>query len=451
MYVWTSPTEDDLQSILTSINDLFKVNQNFFLPWPKDGNWDPYFLGSYLVDGLVEPAHKYTKELDRITYKNTEFSKRRARGDIVVAPFRSSFKIELTVPPASEDTADYRGSRYAMAEEILGSVPDPSASKQRCFRVNGVTYAEARLLLPIVRVTRNYIESPCDYDPDEHLERIASRILGKKPEPTIVQAALAEANKGQYEILATLAELPEGWLDALKGCKTILRIVQEAREKDFRIRNKIKKLRAIENPSLQVRTDIKNLLDAVADVYLTMRLAIEPTVAAIFDWLNLNTNPDLPIYHRFRETFQGTLDIGFNKETLIPVVERAFVKRRYEAFIASLGWGIGSALWELVPMSWIIDRYMELGNLITAHTSSNLSVDQGATYSWKYDSGGSIDICQRTVSVSVHGYIRTVVDPSRYCGITYPPKRSLVQHADHSALAWKIFLGDLFTSKRKGT
>lgn len=450
--VYVSGNSDDRALIQSHLHDLYKASSLEFRPW--NGSWDPYYTGSYIVSGVVPPMQVYTRRIEREPVSNVNFSARSRAGEIILAPFRSEFVVELKVTPPVHDTVTAERGHYIDLPRQIGVIRDPLGSAAECFSINGTVYRGGRVLSPHDEVTRIVQDDDtCLYNPDAHLDRIATRWenIHTDVDGLTVQTALASANEGQYAILATLAEIPEGWLQALSGIKSCLKMYKEAREKDVRLTNRLSRLRKIQNPTLAVRQEIKNILDASADVWLTYRLAIAPTVGAISDWLELDTNPDLPLFLRYRETLVGHFDVGYDSVHNVNCVQRAFIKRKYNSFVASLGWGSLSAVWELVPMSFVIDRFIKIGDFITAHTSPNLSVAQGATYSWKVSGGTNITICNRSVDISVSGYTRRLINPSHYCGISFPNERSPSQNADHMALAWKLFLGDIFTHKRKGT
>lgn len=456
-WVYVSLSSSDYSAIQSALYALFSANTEV-RPVPSGGisKWDMYYHGSYLDSGVLQPNVEILRTRERVPTKNKNFSRLSKSGKIVVAPFESTVECKIVVTPPSEDTVISTGSRWLDLPKPFGPVSDPLGGSQSCFVVNGITYRGGRVLSPTRKISRVYTtENTCGYDPDEHINRILQRWdeLGpSSPSALNVQSALSEANNGQYAILATLAEIPEGWIGALSGVKKCLQMYKEAQAKDFRLHNKLSKLRKIQNPTLAVRKEIDSLVSAVADIWLTYRLAIKPTVGAIEDWLALDTNPELPLYQRFRSLEQSSFDLGFDSTHNVMCIERAFIKRRYDTFIASLGWGSLSAVWELVPLSFVVDRFIDIGEFITAHTSPNLSVDEGNTYSWKVNSGTSFPICNnRTVSVSFSGYKRILINPYHYCGLSYPETRSFSQSADHAALAWKIFISDLFTHKRAGT
>lgn len=225
---------------------------------------------------------------------------------------------------------------------------------------------------------------------------------------------------------------------------------KDARKGAVRLENKLSRLQRIEQPSAMTRLRIAEITKAISDVWLTYRLGILPTVNMVEDLLALNLGDERTFY-RYRETASSILDVSYGSETCdLPVIHRAFIKRRYESGIESLGFSNLAAVWELVPLSFVIDRYVNIGNLISSLTTPDLSVKQGATYSWKVSGtrGATVSNNGWSYSVTVSSYRRVVINPDRYCGVDFPPKRSFDQKADHLALFWNLVLDDLIRPKK---
>ena len=282
-----------------------------------------------------------------------------------------------------------------------------------------------------------------------------------------VTTTLADANRGTVDMLTSIAEMPETLRSVLQGCRTIVRMYGEARRKEFRLLNKAKTLRLelarmkpdanfkdikeLEQLRKRQRTilkQIEELTSAAADVWLNWRLNIYPTAKTIEDSLEALEKLDTK-FLRFRDRFDGPVEPptfeGWTTSGNFTVTKRCFIKRGAQAgeiFSQLFTSSLPSTAWQLIPFSFILDRYVDIGSWIVSLTPRNSKVTEGATYSWKY--GGTVTYVHNasgaTVTVDLSYYKRVVIDPNSMSCIPIPASRSWAQTMDHLALAWNILL-----------
>ena len=289
----------------------------------------------------------------------------------------------------------------------------------------------------------------------------------------------ANANRGSVDILTSLAEMPETLKSIINGLATIARMYRDAKKKELRLYNKGKRERIdydeavlalgrraeeIENdPQLsrrqkrrlilkitkdkrQLKLTLKKNLDetasALADVWLNYRYNIMPNVYLIegaLDSIDNKTN----VFARWSEKLKHTLSFPYY-DNVILIEERAFIKRRFDVARLSNSFSLNPFLtaWELVPLSFVVDWAVNIGNAIAALTFTPSGISQeGATYSWKvsgmlsktYEDGSS-------VTIECRGYKRVVIDPSLYCRLSWNPDLTPKRKLDALALTWNIAL-----------
>lgn len=447
---WVSTTGDQRRAIEEAFVANTMSRTSLFRPWK--GSFVPQWNGSY-VQGLIPPSVTKRFNIDELKTITPHFAKAKDSGRIVVNPYRAASSVTITasVPYDKELVSSNEPLLEVYACGVFTPVADPMGQLPFgwCYTFGGRIYRLGTLHVSYETVKKYPKTKGSTYDINAHGGKVIDRLRSLERNAEIIQSCLANANTGQFDVLSELAEAPETLLGALSGCKTILKMTKEAKAKDVRLRNKVKKIQAIENPTLQQRKDVASILDAIADVWLTWRLAIYPISKSIDE---LMTGSFGQYYYRYRE-FQSQseqLDVSFGSERcFVPVENRCFIKRRYLSSIASLGWNSATAVWNIIPGSFVVDRFISIGDFITAHLSPNLSVDQGATYSWKVKAGNGATFGESVdYSVDISYYKRDVINPYHYCGLFTSSNLTLNQHYDHVALGWKLALNDFFTSKK---
>lgn len=333
-------------------------------------------------------------------------------------------------------------------------------------------------------ILKNFVGMEYDFGPSPFelgwSDNIALRIVESfnfKVNGSLVTDAAAAANTGTLDLLTTLAEAPETIKSALRGCTTIMRMYRDAKTKNLRLLNKASLKRLEKNKWLQLTRDekrdakahalhmqklrsyeqaIKDLASAAADVWLNYRLNILPTVGAVEDALKGIDDLSMEVFfRRYRETTEGALstDIELSGWELSPdsfrSLERVMIKRAVgseQSFRQIFSMNPFLTAWELVPLSFVVDRYMNIGALLAGFYGPSTNVKEGSTYSWKVDDTivFTHKLTKASVSMRFSCYKRLVINPSTYLCIPFPPNRSRDQSLDHLALAWKLVINNLW-------
>lgn len=444
---WTARgmSHDEAIELAKDFRAYLKSQENVTIPW--EGNLRSDYCGSYLQSSSGEPPVTLVRNFkkDRTPHGVENFSKAVREGKIVVNDYDSDLTVTIKAQGKNEIlTKRPYSSVHSWPAVMLNTQPDPRGNGKDVYIWRGMRLTDFTFRTGYNRNTERTSSNFGNYDIDQHISVCVNQIAQLKvDEPNVIET-LAKANQGQFDVLSNLAELPETVMSILSGIREIFRMYKDARKGDIRFQNKISRLRRIANPTLSQRKALADALEASASIWLTYRLSISPTVGVVEDLIDLYFE-GLVEFERYRTTKRdNTVDVSYANDgsVTVPVIDRAFIKRKYDLTISKFGFPPLGAAWELVPLSFVLDRYVNIGEFLTAF-SPDLSVEQGATYSWKV-SGSASGVYNNLVDyqVTVSYYKRRVINPYHYCGLNFPPSRNFEQDLDHLSLFWSIVMDD---------
>lgn len=313
-----------------------------------------------------------------------------------------------------------------------------------------------------------------------------------------VMSVLSDANLASVDILTAMAEMPETIRSALAGCKQVLSMARDAKRREFSILERGKRARvdydkhmtetrrlfaerkflaarnkrqlarlAIEEERKlkQLKNDLKKTLKAIADavssVWLNYRYNIMPNVYLIEGVVKSLDEIDV-LYKRFSDSSELNIPVtqrdGWNITSEIPITFRCFIKRMYEKLngysrlLKEYSANIARTLWELVPLSFVVDWFINVGHLMstllggTQHAgfqeAATISLKVKTTVNFTHIASGA------SVAADLSGYERRVINPSSYCGLFWSPDLNSDREKDAAALSWQVFIKN-FTFLRK--
>lgn len=454
-----------------------RTKELFTKDW-VDGHLGPFDLKQ---TGTSDPIPTVRVDFEDIRVNNSEAwkeAKKPGSITIVVSPFQrghytlsqSYGAADLTLDPYSYE---YRGHTMKALASAIGAA---SGEPANTYKYRGLNWAGNNSVCRVryARVSGTFDTAPGALGFPFHqvhtwAETVPSHLT---IDSEMVTNVLADANTGTVDLLTSVAEAPETLSSILSGCMQILRMYKEARRGEVRLHNKAKKVRLeldrlkaksqddwkdvkeVEHRLTRIKTLEKNLhelLSAVADVWLQYRLNIYPNVKNIeasIEGLEQLNNMFIR-YRDFRQFEWPALDFpGWSRSGNLVIRHRCMIKRgaqNKDMFGEVFTVNPFLTAWELVPLSFVVDRYMNIGSFIAALAPRNTNVTEGATVSWKV-SGAMTWTHEHTgasVTLDLNLYKRSVIDPSSHICIPFPPSRSVNQKLDHLALAWNLLLKKL--------
>lgn len=311
---------------------------------------------------------------------------------------------------------------------------------------------------------------------------------------SVVTETLSEANAATVDILTAMAEMPETMKSVIQGCMAVLKLFRDAKKREFSILTKEKRVRyehelrihrvnyesrqqwlkarnererrIIEKKRqasvAQLRADLRKTLqsfaDAVASVWLTFRYGILPNVYLV-EGLVKSIDEMEKRFERWRKLIRVDIEVpqvsGWNASVETVSAElRCMIKRKFEnstklsGLLRQYSANAFLTAWELIPLSFVIDWFVNIGNVLSSSLGNNqfdyieaatlsLKID-GASFNYTHESGAS-------VSVEVKGYQRNVINPRDYCRFEFAPDVSGYRTYDAIALSWNLAVSKLFS------
>lgn len=466
---------------------------NWFGPWNVSVQGEPSVpVPDRLIEGPL------------IKTNNRPFQEKVRRGAMVVSDFTrlnalvkyhnggpktvlSRGVIDFTT---SRLAASFRHPTYAQWSDLADTSWSLNVERE-------ILWAPSALRYPYERVTFSDGVSPYDVGWDDSvIEVFLNEITYPDSIHQLVTQNTADANAATVDILTTLAEMPETAKSILQGFSALKKLFVDAKAKKFSLLNKAKRVRLsieqkihridfeshqaylaarnererrmIENKRIrsveQLKADLKksaeDLATGIAQVELTVRYGILPVKYTIDGFIESFENLDM-IYKRWSSRSMAEIEFpnvpGFKKTGSLEVSLRAFIKRRFEALegnfklLKHLSGSLIVTAWELIPLSFVVDWFINIGDVLQSFFGSVLSdFQQAATISLKIESGSCTYVHESTgcsVTVEVKGYMRNVINPSDYCRFFWEPDVSGYRTYDAAALSW-LFLKKFFHSWR---
>lgn len=106
--------------------------------------------------------------------------------------------------------------------------------------------------------------------------------------------------------------------------------------------------------------------------------------------------------------------------------------------------------WELVPLSWVIDWFINVGDLIAAFSTQSSFFEQGST--WAERKTIDTDITNsdgQRVTISGFIYNRQVIDPIQLTCLDFKYDMNADRYKDSLALIWGGIRSNLVSGRSK--
>lgn len=286
------------------------------------------------------------------------------------------------------------------------------------------------------------------FDTDVIPESVISSLLPVFDYDTgLITSVLAKANSGTYDLLTEIAELPE----TLKYIITLLKDFASAYKAVRKKEVEVKKLFA--NKKQTART-ARELADALASLWLQFRYAISPIQYSIEDVIK-TLEEYKRVFAKYRDKVVLSPDIivpdGFEVvNNTLSLTHRCIIKRSFspedivDALLSILKLNPLATAYELIPLSFVLDWFVNVGDYITAMTNTISYTQQASCYSWKLE--GELTIRRKRnlpdgfkppeSTLRIEHYKRNVINPRDLSGLNLDPSLNWMRQLDAIALLW---------------
>lgn len=413
-------------------------------------------------DGVNYPDIRVTFRVKE-GVKTPQFKKLVAEGRIIVSGYRVAYITGVSRPGYKDTNLSHGGVGYCYMEKLI-NVPG--------FKGTRFFITEEIFISPQARwVTVNYLKANRNWLPALPLSE--DDLLGVAFPGTIdcpmVAGTLSNINTATLDALTALAEAPETirWVLSLIG--DVGKAFRATKNRELTLTAAFDKRRSYLNEKLQedianlakttkswkvhqrklrrlektyrraVKESADELASAIASVWLQYRYAIMPNVYLIEDVLK---GLDQGKYITKRGWNHTSESLSLAGETFsVEVEHKVMIKREVNSVtpIGVLSANLLVTAWEMVPLSFVVDWFISVGDFLSGLAVSYGVAQEGSTYSKQARFESRIKNDSNQV-IELHGqtYIRSVIKPESFTGIYFDPFLNRERYLDSVAL-WQSF------------
>lgn len=446
------------------------------------------YLGKTLV---MEDSPSYPPFIDHLNIRsgsnNSPFLQKKKDGLIVTSDY-IVYKSSVISYPSELIESDSLGSDYAqrVASEYPGSF-----HADGYFWLNqefGLASGSMTLVRARYSTVKGSYQPPQSFDLSSLRESVMPFLTSF--DSRMVTKTIGEANSRYVDALTALAEFPKTVQSVISGFKLISKLVIDLKQRNLtlskafdsrkrflesRLASDLHRYRsrrpnsgaatrllerqvqrAHDSYSRALKRSLVEFNDAVASTWLNFRYNIMPNVYLIEDVIKAANALD--------SVYQTSRDFSSSEETLsweghelaLDSTLRCFVKygfkpteTSFEKWSKTMSANILVTAWELVPLSFVIDWFINVGDALST-LSIPVDVEQKVfQFSNKVElthSGTSLTGGEFRISVSA--YNRRNINPYEISCITFGANLNTFRVLDATALLWSPIRKVLISSKR---
>lgn len=448
---WRRRMEAQANALMSSQKSTYRVvgSLNDLAPFANN------YYGSYIKDASpVSPlvlSKKYEPVRDRLKYK--DFKARQEAGEILLSPTLNR-NLKVTVNPGIPtyavtgkwqlycDHTDLFRDQFPVHPTGCGYWPTrPWDEEEGYFRgfIPGTMVGYQRYTFD------GDLTVPVEVDDvNQWVDSLWSVVNALEVDSGLVTEARSEAAAGILDLSTAIAEMPETLKVIFEAVRLILAKYLECRRKiDILKENKINQV---------------DLVTQISALWMQYRYGIMPNVYTIQDGLTY-LETELVQYQSVRKGSESfVLDVpplGDWSCQPVDIVHRIFLKNRFaindltksSAFLKT---NILTTAWELVPLSFVIDWALNVGDFLSSLMAPTGSIQEACMASWhgknlKFTLTNPAYI-QGTVEVDAGFYRADTIKPFDHIGLNVMLSVNVKRTLDSLALAWGFTSADF---KRK--
>lgn len=302
----------------------------------------------------------------------------------------------------------------------------------------------------------------------------------------LVTSTVADADVACMDVLTAVAELPQTARSVIDGLKTVSDMASAVKKREFALSKAFAKRkedisRRHQRSNSQLKEDLANakspkrkeylrkqisrnnrsyqkalrdtaveLADAISNVYLNWRYNIMPNVYMIQDLVDLYSSWSATYKtSRKKKEVEYVFEYG-NRRYETTTVHRCMIKRLLDPNLRFSSLTSANVLhtgYQLIPWTFMLDWFVNAGDIIVASTSPSYALSEGSTYSYKTEF--NISWPDIGFKCNMKAYTCEVITPSNHIGLGLQFDLSKYQKLDLLAFAWRPIRDTLISSKRK--
>lgn len=377
--------------------------------------------------------------------KNREFRRRQREGEILVSNFKKqTFDVKYTRGIVVDDNVlRSLGYKTGRNPDVVKE-GDTFVQDGRTIRIVGSPY---------LRYLYDLVEARTEVHPfDVGWIRHTALLPPFEVNTRVVTSTLSDAESGTLDLLTEVMELPE-------TVSFLASVIKSGTQKIETHRREIKQyMKLLKTATGKFAEKISKKL---ASSWLAFRYAIMPIFYSIED-----IKKTLQEYKRLFAKFTGkesrSMDIpkdGFEQVSFASITDRCWIKRSYspedliDQLLGVLKVNPLSTAWELVTLSFVVDWFLNIGDVITAFSGDKVYCGQGATTSRKIEGVAtyqSTQVPSCRVDVYYASYDRHVIEPRDHIGLSFRFDMNWKRWLDSIALLLQPSIDTLKRIKRHG-
>lgn len=245
-----------------------------------------------------------------------------------------------------------------------------------------------------------------------------------KPIPGLVTSVQCEANKGAWDALTSIME------NIRETLPMIFRALQSAMQLQQSARGKIRNRRSLSQG---------NAVADIASIWLWYRYAVQPLAYDIKNLLDYMER-EFKEYRSYRRGRTHTLEFEHDGWTgSIEAVDRCLIRHEYDySHFDGMMFNKWRTAWELLPLRFIVDWFVNVGDVLVATQPPTHAKQIKQTYSTRVK--GNLILTHPEypgrVVISIDSYARGLNNNLSYTDIEFRPNMSWQRYADAMAIFW---------------
>lgn len=467
-------------------NPKHKLIKDFFRDWiekkkdvvvPLVGNHAPFGSSIKILDAKPDGPDTEIIHYNRhFGTKNENFFERSRSGEIVIQDLFVKIKsyAVLQHTPNIVKTTDQGSFYHDSVKNVIPMYPESELIKtsdtglRRVALVNG-EYLSRELTRTGVRTQiidgiRTVDELGFDR---KQTFSIIDKALGSGVDCDFYTEVLAKANAGTIDLLTELGELPETiryFFDKIKQFQKIITEMRSIRKAPLtNFRKKRRNEGASEYRKYKAKKTADDFAKASLSTWMEYRYAIMTLVYSLQDYHDYLNN----LNNVYKTTRSGVafeipeewfyIPPGWKiKEDSIATKKRVWIKRKYDpsslldTLLRELQTNVFKTAWELIPLSFVIDWFVNIGDLIDALTAYQPYLQDKQTYSISLKGKLILEEEENGVSVTINidAYKRFVITENYMSFLSINNGLNLVRSLDALALMYEPIKKKLLTLRK---